>query len=46
MLRFHLVRRVTGATFSVCPQVNFMLEFEFSCTSLHSRVQMKLHAAR
>ncbi|XP_029307903.1 integrin alpha-10 [Cottoperca gobio] len=26
-------------------KVNFMLEFEFSCTSLHSRVQMKLHAA-
>uniref|UniRef100_A0A8D3C9N1 Integrin subunit alpha 10 n=1 Tax=Scophthalmus maximus TaxID=52904 RepID=A0A8D3C9N1_SCOMX len=26
-------------------QVNFMLEFEFSCTSLHSRVQMKLNAA-
>uniref|UniRef100_A0A672FXE7 Integrin, alpha 10 n=1 Tax=Salarias fasciatus TaxID=181472 RepID=A0A672FXE7_SALFA len=25
--------------------VNFMLEFEFSCTSLHSRVQMKLNAA-
>ncbi|XP_034030611.1 integrin alpha-10 [Thalassophryne amazonica] len=26
-------------------KVNFMLEFEFSCTSLHSRVQMKLNAA-
>uniref|UniRef100_A0A671WJP7 Integrin subunit alpha 10 n=1 Tax=Sparus aurata TaxID=8175 RepID=A0A671WJP7_SPAAU len=26
-------------------KVNFMLEFEFSCTSLHNRVQMKLHAA-
>ncbi|KAM3872676.1 integrin alpha-10 [Diretmus argenteus] len=26
-------------------KVNFMLEFEFSCTSLHSRVQMKLSAA-
>ncbi|KAK7878844.1 hypothetical protein WMY93_030870 [Mugilogobius chulae] len=26
-------------------KVNFMLEFEFSCTSLHSRVQMKLYAA-
>ncbi|KAM7383419.1 hypothetical protein PAMP_003075 [Pampus punctatissimus] len=26
-------------------KVNFMLEFEFSCTSLHSRVQMKLTAA-
>uniref|UniRef100_A0A8C4EUA0 Integrin, alpha 10 n=1 Tax=Dicentrarchus labrax TaxID=13489 RepID=A0A8C4EUA0_DICLA len=25
-------------------KVNFMLEFEFSCTSLHSRVQMKLNA--
>ncbi|KAK1895549.1 Integrin alpha-10 [Dissostichus eleginoides] len=25
-------------------KVNFMLEFEFSCTSLHNRVQMKLHA--
>ncbi|XP_028280331.1 integrin alpha-10 [Parambassis ranga] len=25
-------------------KVNFMLEFEFSCTSLHSRVQMKLSA--
>ncbi|KAJ3597911.1 hypothetical protein NHX12_001427 [Muraenolepis orangiensis] len=25
-------------------KVNFVLEFEFSCTSLHSRVQMKLHA--
>lgn len=32
--------------FSLRLQVNFMLEFEFSCTSLHSRVQMKLHAAR
>uniref|UniRef100_A0A671WQH0 Integrin subunit alpha 10 n=1 Tax=Sparus aurata TaxID=8175 RepID=A0A671WQH0_SPAAU len=31
---------------SFCLQVNFMLEFEFSCTSLHNRVQMKLHAAR
>ncbi|KAJ0065992.1 hypothetical protein NL108_001213, partial [Boleophthalmus pectinirostris] len=26
-------------------KVNFMLEFEFSCTSLHSRVQMKLYAS-
>lgn len=26
-------------------KVNFMLEFEFSCTSLHSRVQMKLLAS-
>lgn len=26
-------------------KVNFMLEFEFSCTSLHSRVQMKLHTS-
>ncbi|KAJ0000458.1 hypothetical protein NQD34_012300 [Periophthalmus magnuspinnatus] len=26
-------------------KVNFMLEFEFSCTSLHSRVQMKLFAS-
>ncbi|XP_047455867.1 integrin alpha-10 [Mugil cephalus] len=26
-------------------KVNFMLEFEFSCTSLQSRVQMKLNAA-
>uniref|UniRef100_A0A665TRY0 Integrin, alpha 10 n=1 Tax=Echeneis naucrates TaxID=173247 RepID=A0A665TRY0_ECHNA len=26
-------------------KVNFMLEFEFSCTSLHSRIQMKLNAA-
>ncbi|XP_059909662.1 integrin alpha-10 isoform X1 [Gadus macrocephalus] len=26
-------------------KVDFMLEFEFSCTSLHSRVQMKLNAA-
>ncbi|XP_061885642.1 integrin alpha-10 isoform X1 [Entelurus aequoreus] len=26
-------------------KVNFMLEFEFSCTALHSRVQMKLNAA-
>ncbi|KAM9309313.1 integrin alpha-10 [Pholidichthys leucotaenia] len=26
-------------------KVNFMLEFEFSCTSLSSRVQMKLNAA-
>ncbi|KAF3691974.1 Integrin alpha-10 Precursor [Channa argus] len=26
-------------------QVSFTLEFEFSCTSLHSRVQMKLSAA-
>ncbi|KAM4736482.1 integrin alpha-10 [Anableps anableps] len=25
-------------------KVNFMLEFEFSCTSLHNRVQMKLNA--
>uniref|UniRef100_A0A672YD40 Integrin, alpha 10 n=1 Tax=Sphaeramia orbicularis TaxID=375764 RepID=A0A672YD40_9TELE len=32
--------------FSSLLQVNFMLEFEFSCTSLHSRVQMKLNAAR
>uniref|UniRef100_A0A7N8Y6H4 Integrin, alpha 10 n=1 Tax=Mastacembelus armatus TaxID=205130 RepID=A0A7N8Y6H4_9TELE len=26
-------------------KVNFMLEFEFSCTSMHSRVQMRLNAA-
>nr|XP_020462837.1 integrin alpha-10 isoform X2 [Monopterus albus] len=26
-------------------KVNFMLEFEFSCTALHSRVQLKLNAA-
>nr|XP_015805881.2 integrin alpha-10 [Nothobranchius furzeri] len=26
-------------------EVNFMLEFEFSCTSLHNRVQMKLVAS-
>ncbi|KAJ8354841.1 hypothetical protein SKAU_G00224080 [Synaphobranchus kaupii] len=26
-------------------KVNFMLEFEFSCTSLHNKVQMKLIAA-
>ncbi|XP_042279483.1 integrin alpha-10 isoform X2 [Thunnus albacares] len=26
-------------------KVNFMLEFEFSCTTLHNRVQMKLTAA-
>ncbi|XP_036394819.1 integrin alpha-10 [Megalops cyprinoides] len=26
-------------------KVNFMLEFEFSCTSLHNKVQMKLTAA-
>ncbi|XP_030605712.1 integrin alpha-10 isoform X2 [Archocentrus centrarchus] len=26
-------------------KVNFMLEFEFSCTSLNNRVQMKLHAS-
>lgn len=25
--------------------INLMLDFEFSCTSLHSRVQMKLYAA-
>lgn len=25
-------------------KVNFMLEFEFSCTSLHSKVQMRLNA--
>uniref|UniRef100_A0A7N8X5N5 Integrin, alpha 10 n=1 Tax=Mastacembelus armatus TaxID=205130 RepID=A0A7N8X5N5_9TELE len=34
---------LTGS--SLCPQVNFMLEFEFSCTSMHSRVQMRLNAA-
>lgn len=26
-------------------KVNFMLEFEFSCTALHNRIQMKLNAA-
>uniref|UniRef100_A0A3P8UPH0 Integrin subunit alpha 10 n=2 Tax=Cynoglossus semilaevis TaxID=244447 RepID=A0A3P8UPH0_CYNSE len=26
-------------------KVNFMLEFEFSCTTLHSRVQIKLNAS-
>uniref|UniRef100_I3JGP2 Integrin subunit alpha 10 n=1 Tax=Oreochromis niloticus TaxID=8128 RepID=I3JGP2_ORENI len=26
-------------------KVNFMLEFEFSCTSLHNQVKMKLHAS-
>uniref|UniRef100_A0A3Q1KFC8 VWFA domain-containing protein n=1 Tax=Anabas testudineus TaxID=64144 RepID=A0A3Q1KFC8_ANATE len=40
------VKCVTSADYSLlCLQVNFMLEFEFSCTSLHSRVQMKLNAA-
>uniref|UniRef100_A0A4W4FSA9 VWFA domain-containing protein n=1 Tax=Electrophorus electricus TaxID=8005 RepID=A0A4W4FSA9_ELEEL len=29
-----------------CTHVNFMLEFEFSCTSLVSKIQMKLVAAR
>uniref|UniRef100_A0AAX7TTG7 VWFA domain-containing protein n=1 Tax=Astatotilapia calliptera TaxID=8154 RepID=A0AAX7TTG7_ASTCA len=27
-------------------RVNFLLEFEFSCTSLHNQVKMKLHASR
>uniref|UniRef100_A0A3B4F5D6 Integrin subunit alpha 10 n=1 Tax=Pundamilia nyererei TaxID=303518 RepID=A0A3B4F5D6_9CICH len=26
-------------------KVNFLLEFEFSCTSLHNQVKMKLHAS-
>eukprot|EP00064_Thunnus_orientalis_P005509 superscaffoldBa00000541_g5523 len=40
------VKCVTSAGRSLlCMQVNFMLEFEFSCTTLHNRVQMKLTAA-
>uniref|UniRef100_A0A8C5EPQ8 VWFA domain-containing protein n=1 Tax=Gouania willdenowi TaxID=441366 RepID=A0A8C5EPQ8_GOUWI len=36
---------VSYPVFRSMSKVNFMLEFEFSCTSLHTRVQMKLNAA-